>query len=98
MLARKLTNEPFHFDDTLTIRSGGVGLVAELSIPAEADGIVVLCHGPRNRRHGAVNITAARLMTEGGIGAAVCNLLTDAEEAIDERLPGPRLPLAKWKP
>ena len=90
MWAKKVTNDPLRFDDVLAIRSGGVGIVAELSIPEEADGIVVFCHGPRNRRHGAANLTAARLMKEGGIGAAVCNLLTNAEEAIDERLPGPR--------
>lgn len=90
MLARKLTNEPLHIDDAITVRSGGVEIVAELSIPPVADGLVIFCHGPRNRRHGAVNMTAAGLMTEGGFGAAVCNLLTRAEEEIDERMPGPR--------
>jgi len=90
MLAKKVTNEPLHFDDALRVRSGGVQLVAELSIPAGAGGIVVFCHGERNRRHGAVNLAAARQMTEGGLGAAVCNFLTSAEESIDERLPGPR--------
>jgi pimeloyl-ACP methyl ester carboxylesterase len=90
MLARKVTNEPLHFDDVLAVGSGGVHVVAELAIPAVADGLVVFCHGARNRRHGAANLTAARLMTENGLGAAVCNLLTTAEENIDERIPGPR--------
>ena len=90
MWARKVTKESFLFDDVLAVRSGGVGIVAELAIPPRADGIVVFCHGPRNRRHGAANLAAARLVTEAGIGAAVCNLLTSTEEAIDERLPGPR--------
>ncbi len=95
MWARKVTNDSLIFDDVLAVRSGGVGIVAELAIPPEADGIVVLCHGPRNRRHGAANLTAARLMKESGIGAAVCNLLTSAEESIDERLPGPRFEVTR---
>lgn len=90
MLAKKITKERLVFNDLLVVKSGGIDLVAELSIPEIADGIVVFCHGARNRRHGAANRTAAEMMTQSGLGTAVCNLLTPAEETIDERLAGPR--------
>jgi dienelactone hydrolase len=94
MVARKLTNEPVRFD-SLEVRSGGMELVAELRIPPDAAGIVVFCHGSRNRRHGAVNLAAARLLVEGGLGAAVCDLLTPAEEEIDQRMPGLRFDIKR---
>lgn len=95
MFPRKLTNGSVRFDEALEVRSDGVKLVAELAIPTDAAGIVVFCHGPRNRRHGAVNLAAARLLVEGGLGAAVCNLLTPAEEEIDERVPGLRFDIKR---
>ena len=95
MLARRLTNEALHIDDLVSIESNGTRLVAELSIPRDAPGLVLFCHGKRNRRHGMVNLAAAKLMTEGGIGAAVCNLLTSAEEDADERVPGPRFDIPR---
>ena len=74
----------------MSVRSGEVELTAELSIPRLSDGIVVFCHGNRNRRHGSANRAVAEGLTESGIGAAICNLLTPAEERLDEQIAGPR--------
>src|ERR1700682_6335411 len=90
MLAKKITKERPVFNDLLVIKSGGAELVAELSIPEIADGMVVFCHGARNRRHGAANSAVAGALKENGFGTAVCNLLTPAEETADEHTAGPR--------
>lgn len=90
MLARKVTNEGHVYNGVLKVPSGELELMAELSIPELADGIVVFCHGSRNRRHGSANRTVAEALTPCGLGTAVCNLLTPAEEFRDERIAGPR--------
>ncbi|HSB63651.1 MAG TPA: dienelactone hydrolase family protein [Thermoanaerobaculia bacterium] len=74
----------------MKVPSGEIELTAEISVPRLADGIVVFCHGNRNRRHGSANRAVAEALTEDGIGAAVCNLLTPAEERLDEQIAGPR--------
>lgn len=90
MLAREITNDRHVYKDLLRVPSGGIELAAEISVPQLADGIVVFCHGNRNRRHGSANRVVAEALTEDGTGAAVCNLLTPAEEKLDERIAGPR--------
>lgn len=90
MLARKITNDRHVYKDVLKVPSGGIELTAEISVPQLADGIVVFCHGNRNRRHGSANRTVAEALKEDGIGTAVCNLLTPEEEKLDERIAGPR--------
>ena len=90
MLAKKITNDPDDCKDVVKVPSGEILLTAEISIPRLADGIVVFCHGNRNRRHGSANREVAEGLTENGIGVAVCNLLTPAEERLDEQIAGPR--------
>jgi dienelactone hydrolase len=90
MLARKITNEGHVHKDLIKVTSGEVELTVEISVPRLADGIVVFCHGNRNRRHGSANRTVAEDLAEDGIGTAVCNLLTPGEEKLDEQIAGPR--------
>src|SRR6266508_4988681 len=90
MLAKKITNDRHVYKDVITVPSGEIELPAEISVPELADGIVVSCHGNRNRRHGSANRTVAEGLIQDGIGAAVCNLLTPAEEKLDEHIAGPR--------
>ena len=90
MLARKITNGRHFYKDVMKVPSGEIELPAEISVPDLADGIVVFCHGNRNRRHGSANRTIAEGFIQEGIGAAVCNLLTPAEEKLDEHIAGPR--------
>lgn len=90
MLVKKITNDRHVYKDVVKVPSGGIELTAEISVPELADGIVVFCHGNRNRRHGSANHTVAEELTEDGIGSAVCNLLTPAEEKLDEQIAGPR--------
>jgi putative phosphoribosyl transferase len=72
------------------IPSGEIELPAEISVSELADGIVVFCHGNRNRRHGSANRKVAEDLTEDGLGSAICNLLTPMEEKLDEHIAGPR--------
>src|SRR5512141_3177080 len=90
MLAKEITNDRHVYKDLMKVPSGGIELTAEISVPQLADGIVVFCHGNRNRRHGSANRAVAEALTEDGTGAAVCNLLTPAEEKLDEYIAGPR--------
>jgi dienelactone hydrolase len=90
MLARKITNDRRVYNDVMKVTSGEIELTAEVSVPRLADGIVVFCHGNRNRRHGSANRTVAEGLAEEGIATAVCNLLTPAEEKLDEQIAGPR--------
>ncbi len=90
MLARKITNDRHAYKDLMKVTSGEVELPAEISVPHLADGIVVFCHSNRNRRHGSANRAVAEELAEDGIGTAVYNLLTPAEEKLDEQIAGPR--------
>ncbi len=90
MLAKKITNERHVYNDVVKVPTGEIELPVEISIPELSDGIVVCCHGSRNRRHGSANRTVAEGLIQEGIGAAVCNLLTPVEEKLDEQIAGPR--------
>ena len=90
MLAKKITNERHVYKDVMKVPSGEIELPAEISVPELADGIVVFCHGNRNRRHGSANRAVAESLVQDGTAAAVCNLLTPAEEKLDEHIAGPR--------
>lgn len=95
MLAKKLTNDRHVYKDVMKVPSGEAELVAEISVPELADGVVVCCHGNRNRRHGSANRVVAEGLNQDGIGAAVCNLLTPAEEKLDEHIAGPRFDIKR---
>src|SRR5438128_10369642 len=65
------------------IRSGTVSLQGDLSIPAGAQGVVLLAHGSGSRRHSPRNQFVARTIREAGVGTLLFDLLTRDEEAAD---------------
>src|SRR5438105_519271 len=67
------------------IRAGAVQLRGDLSIPADAEGVVLFAHGSGSSRHSPRNQLVARMIREAGVGTLLFDLLTREEEAIDMR-------------
>jgi putative phosphoribosyl transferase len=68
---------------SVEIPTDGVQLSGELSVPADADGIVLFAHGSGSSRHSPRNQFVARIIREGGIGTLLFDLLTSEEESVD---------------
>src|SRR5215207_4788785 len=62
---------------------GPVVLEGDLSVPDDAQGIVLFAHGSGSSRHSPRNRVVARVLTEGGLATLLLDLLTPEEEAID---------------
>ncbi len=67
------------------VSTAGVTLEGDLSIPAGADGIVLFAHGSGSSRFSSRNRYVAQFLRETGLGTLLIDLLTAAEEAIDDR-------------
>jgi putative phosphoribosyl transferase len=61
------------------------GLSGDLVIPAGASGIVLFAHGSGSSRHSPRNQSVARELQQGGLGTLLLDLLTEAEEQVDDR-------------
>src|SRR5207245_3799413 len=62
-----------------------VTLEADLSLPLAAKGLVLFAHGSGSSRFSPRNRHVARQLNEAGLATVLADLLTPAEEAIDER-------------
>jgi pimeloyl-ACP methyl ester carboxylesterase len=69
----------------LRIRVGPAILDADLGLPAAATGLVLFAHGSGSSRFSPRNRHVARLLNDAGLATALADLLTPAEEAVDER-------------
>jgi putative phosphoribosyl transferase len=67
------------------IPSGQIRLEGELSVPAEATGVVLFAHGSGSSRHSPRNQFVARTIREAGVGTLLFDLLTQEEETVDMR-------------
>jgi dienelactone hydrolase len=67
------------------ILANGVRLGAELTLPADAQGVVVFAHGTGSGRFSRRNRAVAGLLARSGLATLVLDLLTPDEEAIDRR-------------
>ena len=77
-------------DMTLTAKEQGVriapvGLSGDLVIPAGATGIVLFAHGSGSSRHSSRNRRVAEVLQRGGLATLLLDLLTEAEEQVDDR-------------
>lgn len=68
----------------------GAILKADLHIPADPSGAVLFAHGSGSSRHSPRNQFVARVLQQGGIATLLLDLLTEAEERIDQRSGRPR--------
>jgi putative phosphoribosyl transferase len=66
------------------IPSGQIMLEGELSVPVDATGVVLFAHGSGSSRHSPRNQFVARTIREANVGTVLFDLLTPAEEALDE--------------
>ena len=76
---------PLHTALTLRVPVDGTILNADLAIPAEAHGIVLFAHGSGSSRHSPRNQFVARVLQQSDFGTLLMDLLTEKEEAIDNR-------------
>ena len=63
----------------------GAMLEGNLAIPPRASGIVLFAHGSGSSRHSPRNRAVARALNEGGLATLLVDLLTPAEESVDEQ-------------
>jgi dienelactone hydrolase len=70
---------------TIYVPSAGVHLPGELTIPADATGIVVFAHGSGSSRFSSRNQFVARVLEPHGLATLLTDLLTPEEEEIDSR-------------
>ncbi|HEX4914406.1 MAG TPA: alpha/beta family hydrolase [Vicinamibacterales bacterium] len=70
---------------TLRVPVDGTILNADLAIPVEAHGIVLFAHGSGSSRHSPRNQFVARVLQQSDFGTLLMDLLTETEEAIDNR-------------
>jgi putative phosphoribosyl transferase len=64
---------------------GRVSLEGNLSVPAAARGVVLFAHGSGSSRHSPRNRFVAQVLQQGGLATVLLDLLTPAEEALDDR-------------
>src|SRR4051794_11561368 len=67
------------------IGAGSSMLDGDLALPGRATGIVLFAQGARTTRSTRRNRHVARQLNEAGLATLLMDLLTPAEEAIDER-------------
>ncbi len=67
----------------ILVRAGPVLLNGELTLPDNANGIVLFAHGSGSSRHSPRNQYVARVIRDSGVGTLLFDLLTRDEEKID---------------
>jgi len=69
----------------LRIPVGPATLDADLALPAGATGIVLFAHGSGSSRFSSRNRHVAQRLNDAGLATVLADLLTPAEEAVDDR-------------
>jgi dienelactone hydrolase len=70
---------------TVDVRVDNFTLEGTLALPRGAQGLVLFAHGSGSSRHSPRNRFVASMLREGGLATLLLDLLTPAEEAIDQR-------------
>ena len=71
--------------DAVRIEIGRVTIDADLHVPDRATGLVVFAHGSGSSRFSRRNRAVAGALESAGFGTLLLDLLTAAEESVDER-------------
>jgi dienelactone hydrolase len=69
----------------VVLELGSVELAGDLSAPPGAQAIVLFAHGSGSSRHSSRNRAVAATLHEAGLATLLFDLLSEAEETIDER-------------
>jgi dienelactone hydrolase len=65
--------------------AAGTTLDGDLTVPVAARGLILFAHGSGSSRHSPRNQYVARVLNASGLATLLMDLLTPAEEAIDEQ-------------
>jgi putative phosphoribosyl transferase len=68
----------------MVLDAGGVPLDADVTVPDDATGAVVFAHGSGSSRHSPRNRFVAEELNRSGLATVLVDLLTTAEELVDE--------------
>ena len=71
-------------ETTITVDDGRLTLEGTLGVPAAASGVVLFAHGSGSSRFSQRNRFVARVLRDAGLGTLLLDLLTQAEEEVDE--------------
>ena len=69
--------------EEITLPAGGVALAGNLTIPAEARGVVLFAHGSGSSRHSSRNAYVAQVLNDARLATLLMDLLTTSEESED---------------
>ena len=72
-------------ETSVTIPADSVTLDGALAVPDNATGIILFAHGSGSSRHSPRNRYVAEALRSAGLGTLLLDLLTTAEEAVDDR-------------
>jgi dienelactone hydrolase len=72
-------------EQTVQVAAGRATLEGTLVVPGNAQGVVLFAHGSGSSRHSPRNRFVAEVLQEGGLATLLVDLLTAAEEQIDDR-------------
>ncbi len=68
----------------IRLEMAGVALNGDLSLAADAVGLVVFAHGSGSSRHSSRNRAVAKVFQHAGLGTLLLDLLTEREERADD--------------
>src|SRR5881227_2795499 len=71
-------------EQAVRVSAGPVTLEGNLGIPEGARGVVLFAHGSGSGRHSPRNRFVARQLRAAGLATLLIDLLTEAEEAVDQ--------------
>jgi putative phosphoribosyl transferase len=74
------TRSGFAVDRDVEIPVGEIRLGGHVTVPADAEGIVVFVHGSGSSRHSPRNQYVARVLNDAGLGTLLFDLLTEKED------------------
>jgi putative phosphoribosyl transferase len=69
---------------TIQLRAGRVVLEGTLGVPSDAAGVVLFAHGSGSSRFSSRNRLVARVLRDAGFATLLLDLLSPAEEAVDD--------------
>jgi putative phosphoribosyl transferase len=72
-------------DQIVHVPAAGVTLEGNLAVPPNARGVVIFAHGSGSSRHSSRNRFVADYLRNAALGTLLIDLLTPAEEQIDDR-------------
>ena len=70
-------------EEAVRIPAGPVAVEADLTVPEEADGIVLFAHGSGSSRFSPRNRFVAQVLNDAGLATLLIDLLTGEEEETD---------------